>query len=157
MTEKQRIKITEEMIDCLKISKQATEKGLPDKAEKWASMCYSMERTLKILGYNVEIDEEKCTGCGLCIPACPGMAIFVVDEHYTDTEALVSFPHEFLPMPVKGQAVKATDRKGSVVCDGEIMKVVMSGKFDHTAVVTVKIPCEFASTVRGIQRLKKGE
>ncbi|MBR4024904.1 MAG: 4Fe-4S binding protein, partial [Firmicutes bacterium] len=20
------------------------------------------------------LDEEKCTGCGLCIPACPGMA-----------------------------------------------------------------------------------
>lgn len=103
------------------------------------------------------LDEEKCTGCGLCIPACPGMAIFVVDEHYTDTEALVSFPYEFLPMPVKGQAVKATDRKGSIVCDGEIQKVVISDKFDHTAVVTVKIPCEFASAVRGIKRLKKGE
>lgn len=61
MTTKQKTELTEEMVDCLKISKQATEKGLSDKAEKWLSKCYSMERTLKILGYDVEIDEEKCT------------------------------------------------------------------------------------------------
>ena len=27
----------------------------------------------------VEIDEEKCTGCGLCIPACPEGAIQIID------------------------------------------------------------------------------
>lgn len=60
MTQEQKVKLVEEMIDCLKISKQATEKGLLDKAEKWTSKCYSMERTLKILGYEVKIDEENC-------------------------------------------------------------------------------------------------
>ena len=27
----------------------------------------------------IEIDEERCTGCGLCIPACPEGAIQIVD------------------------------------------------------------------------------
>lgn len=27
----------------------------------------------------VEIDEEKCTGCGLCLPACPEGAIQIID------------------------------------------------------------------------------
>ena len=26
------------------------------------------------------IDEEKCTGCGACVAACPGLAITVVDK-----------------------------------------------------------------------------
>jgi NAD-dependent dihydropyrimidine dehydrogenase PreA subunit len=28
----------------------------------------------------IEIDEEKCTGCGLCIPGCPEGALQVIDE-----------------------------------------------------------------------------
>ena len=27
----------------------------------------------------VKIDEEKCTGCGLCIPNCPEGAIQIID------------------------------------------------------------------------------
>ena len=28
----------------------------------------------------IEIDEEKCTGCGLCIPGCPEGALQIIDE-----------------------------------------------------------------------------
>ncbi len=27
----------------------------------------------------IEIDEEKCDGCGLCIPECPEGAIQIID------------------------------------------------------------------------------
>jgi NAD-dependent dihydropyrimidine dehydrogenase PreA subunit len=27
----------------------------------------------------IKIDEEKCDGCGLCIPACPEGALQIVD------------------------------------------------------------------------------
>jgi len=28
----------------------------------------------------INIDEDKCTGCGLCIPNCPEGAIQIIDK-----------------------------------------------------------------------------
>jgi len=39
------------------------------------------------------VDYNKCTGCGLCIASCPGLAIFVVDVNYSNTEALIKLPY----------------------------------------------------------------
>ena len=35
--------------------------------------------TMKIMRNIIEIDEEKCTGCGLCVPACAEGAIEIID------------------------------------------------------------------------------
>lgn len=48
------------------------------------------------------LDEDKCNGCGICITRCPGLAIFNLHKNYSDTTALVSFPYEYVPLPVKG-------------------------------------------------------
>ena len=34
---------------------------------------------MKVLRQIIEIDEEKCTGCGLCVPACEEGAIEIID------------------------------------------------------------------------------
>ena len=34
----------------------------------------------------VEIDEEKCDGCELCVPSCAEGAIQMVDVHFPTTE-----------------------------------------------------------------------
>jgi len=96
------------------------------------------------------LDEAKCTGCGLCIPACPGLAIFVVDVTFSETEALLQIPHEFLPLPQKGGIVNCLDREGKVVSLGKIIKVVNPKSYDRTPVVTVAIPKEFAQDIRAI-------
>ncbi len=98
-----------------------------------------------------KLDEDKCTGCGICVARCPGMAIFVVDREYSETECLVSFPHEFLPMPQAGEEIVASDRQGKPVCAGTVHRVVRPESFDGTAVVTIKIPKEYADQVRGIR------
>ncbi|KKM10780.1 4Fe-4S ferredoxin [Clostridiales bacterium PH28_bin88] len=99
------------------------------------------------------LDEEKCTGCGACIPACPGLAIFQVDYNHGDGQALVSFPYEYLPLPREGDEVQATDRGGRVVTGGKVIKVRKPDRNDGTAVVSLAVPREFADQVRSMARL----
>jgi Fe-S-cluster-containing hydrogenase component 2 len=97
------------------------------------------------------LDEDKCTGCGLCIAACPGQAIFVLDMTYAEGEGTVQMPYEFLPLPEKGMEVDGLDREGKVVCRGRVLKVLNPKKYDRTAVVTVGVPKDCAMQVRNIR------
>ncbi len=101
-----------------------------------------------------QVDRGKCIGCGMCVAACPGLAIFLVDKTYSETEATVSFPFEYDPLPEKGQEVDALSRAGEYVCKGHVVKVMNPKKNDHTPVVTLAIPKEYADTVRTMRRLR---
>ncbi len=101
------------------------------------------------------LDAELCTGCGLCIASCPGQAIFVVDMTYSDTEAAVQLPFEFLPYPEQGEIVDGLNRAGETVCDARVLKVLNPKNFDRTAVITVAVPKKFGMEVRNI-KLKNG-
>ncbi|MFQ5811320.1 MAG: 4Fe-4S binding protein [Armatimonadota bacterium] len=94
------------------------------------------------------LDEELCTGCGHCIAVCPGQAIFVVDMSLPDGKATVSVPYEFLPLPEKGQTVTALDRSGTSVGEAEVVRVADPKAYDHTPVVTLRVPVEAAMVVR---------
>lgn len=80
------------------------------------------------------IDREKCTACGLCIAACPGLAITIKDG--SGDEALIRFPYEYLPLPVPGQAVTMCDRLGRPVCAGTVRRVDRTARADMTAIVS---------------------
>ena len=95
-------------------------------------------------------DESKCTSCGLCIAACPGLAIFV--KRIMGTTASVRFPWEYLPMPKEGDDADMVGRDGAVVCKGKIAKVIMAEKFNKTALVTAEFPAEFVDEVVSISR-----
>jgi Fe-S-cluster-containing hydrogenase component 2 len=99
------------------------------------------------------VDLTHCTGCGLCIPACPGQAIFVLNPDCGNGNVEISFAYEFLPLPEKGQKIKATDRDGNYVCDGLVVRVNNAPKNDATAIVTISVPKEFYEIVRGMVRL----
>lgn len=96
------------------------------------------------------LDENACIGCGLCVAACPGLAIFVIDKR--GKKAKVSFPFEYLPVPEVGAQVKALNRAGEYVCMAEVVRVMQPASFARTTVVTISIPKEFADEVRTIQR-----
>ncbi len=95
------------------------------------------------------LDEDACTGCGRCISRCPGLAIVVVDLSGPGNEALVSVAHELLPRPRPGEPVAAVDAEGNVLARGEVVKV----RIGHasTPVVTVRVPREVATRVRGLR------
>ena len=101
------------------------------------------------------LHEEKCTGCGMCVANCPGLAITIVDKAYSAREAVIEFPFEYLPLPEKGDTVDAVNRAGEVVCKGTVTSVKKLPAFAGTAVVGIAIPKEYADEVRSMKRLKR--
>lgn len=96
------------------------------------------------------LDEDKCTGCGICISSCPGLAIFVLDLNYDHESALISFPFEYFPLPMVGEEVQASDREGKEICKGKAVKIVDKPINGHTPVISISIPKKYALLVRGI-------
>ncbi len=108
-------------------------------------------RPFEDINHTPEVNPEECTGCALCVPRCPGLAIFVVDFSYSETEALVAVPYEFLPVPAPGDTVAALDREGAWVADVRVQKVQNTPSQDRTRVVWLEVPKDFAMTVRNIR------
>ncbi len=90
---------------------------------------------------------EKCTGCGKCVALCPGLAIFMVWPE----KGLVWVPHEFLPIPQKGQKVLALDREGNVACEATVKTVMNARDKLETTVVCLEVPKELVMKVRAIK------
>lgn len=97
------------------------------------------------------IDYAKCTGCGLCVAQCPGLACFVVDLTYGDENtALIKMPYEMLPLPQVGMTVECLNRVGDVVGNGRVEAMAEPLK-DRTRVVSVSMARDLISEVRAIR------
>ena len=99
------------------------------------------------------LDKSKCTACGQCIAACPGLAIFI--KKITGPLASVRFPWEYVPMPKEGDEAEMVGRDGRFVCRGKVIKVMQSEKFNKTALVTAEFPAEFVNEVISISRSQR--
>ena len=97
-----------------------------------------------------KVDYEKCSGCGICVSECPGLAIFIIDKTYSETEAAIKLPYELLPLPEVGQEVDAKDREGKVIGKARVVKVQSSKALNKTNVVTIAVPKEHALIARSI-------
>jgi len=97
------------------------------------------------------MDLDQCNGCGTCIGACPGLAIFMVDETYSETEALVTIPWEFRPLPVEGSEVTGLDREGKALIPVTVRKVRPSARKNGAYLLTLVVPKEYAFEVRSIK------
>ena len=98
------------------------------------------------------LDGKKCTGCGRCISVCPGLAISVLNYNYNSSEATLTVPFEFLPLPEKGEEIIAVDIKGKCMVKGEIIRVVPPGKNNRTSLITFSFPKKFYKKVRYFKR-----
>lgn len=96
-------------------------------------------------------NDELCNGCALCVANCPGLAIVILDMTYSDTEALIKLPYEFLPLPQEGDIVPAVNRAGEVVGKGKVEKVLKPKSFDRTAVISLVVDKALAHEVRTIR------
>jgi Fe-S-cluster-containing hydrogenase component 2 len=99
------------------------------------------------------VDEAgKCGGCNRCIVVCPGLAIFIIDKTYSETEATIVIPYEQIPLPKKGDPVKGIDRAGTEVCTGSVLRVQSGQGLNHTNIVTIIVPKKHADAVRYFRR-----
>lgn len=109
------------------------------------------------IGQNItnlpSIDFEKCIGCGRCVTACPGLAIYIKDYNYSDTEALITFPFEYLPLPKVGDTVVMADRMGEGVCKGQITKINSAKVNNGTTLITALYPKKHFHQVVTMKRL----
>ncbi len=96
-------------------------------------------------GINAEV---SCTGCGMCVAACPGQAIFLVNEDYKDGYASVTLPYEFSPLPTVGQKGIALDRSGAEVCTAEVVDVRSAKSMDMTVLLTIMVPAAMSLKAR---------
>ncbi len=97
------------------------------------------------------IDHEQCNGCALCVAACPGLAIFVIDYSFSPDNALIKIPHEFVPVPAKGESVDVLSRNGKVLGKGTVERAVTFK--DKTTVVHVVVSKTIAMEARAIAPL----
>lgn len=95
-----------------------------------------------------KLDYEICNGCSICVTHCPGLAIFVIDESYSETEALVKIPYELTPLPTEGTFVTGTDRGGNPICRAKVVKVQNTKFQDRTPMVTIAVPKDLSMVVR---------
>lgn len=96
------------------------------------------------------MDYEKCKGCGQCVAACPGLAIFIEDYTYSDEEALVAIPYEYQYIPQKEHKVNVVSREGEIIGVGVVERVINTTNNDKTLVVYLRVPKSIARNVRGI-------
>jgi Fe-S-cluster-containing hydrogenase component 2 len=100
-----------------------------------------------------EVLAEACVGCGLCLSKCPGLAIFMVDLTLAGEHALVTVPYEMLPVPSPGDSVAGLDREGRVVTEATVAMVQDTPGQDRTRVVWLRVPREWAMSVRGLRAI----
>lgn len=97
-----------------------------------------------------KLDTNRCKGCGLCVAKCPGLAIFTIDNTYSNDTALLSFPYEFDPLPKEGSTVNALNRAGEVVIEVKVIDAKLTEDNDKTAIISIAVPKEYIHEVRGI-------
>ena len=84
-----------------------------------------------------QLHVDVCTGCGICIFSCPGLAIMVAQLR--GDQAVFRVPYELLPLPDKGDVWHGIDRSGEIICDALIENISFTKRQDRTAILTVVV------------------
>ncbi|MFH1313085.1 MAG: FAD-dependent oxidoreductase [Candidatus Eisenbacteria bacterium] len=99
-----------------------------------------------------QVVKDECTGCNLCVAACPGLAITLVDLRCDGPDALVVVAFELLDSVVDvGDTVDAVDMDGNFVAAAEAVKVAGAKPYDRTLLITLKVSREKALQVAGLR------
>ncbi len=91
----------------------------------------------------------QCSGCALCVAACPGLAITLarrIDDHWAE----VVIPHEFQPTFGPGDLLPIMDQGGNYLQQAEVLRVRYVKKY-KTYLVTLRVSLANAALVAGVR------
>jgi len=116
--------------------------------QKAISVGDDIRNTPQYLGFE---SGKPCTGCGLCVAVCPGLAITVVDYRKDPDLPTVTIAHEFALETVgKGDRIEVFDTVGRPLGMGTVSKVILVKK-NKTLQVKLEVPKDIARLVAGIR------
>lgn len=95
-------------------------------------------------------DPRACDGCGRCVAACPGMAVFILDRSRGNGLARLTLPYEMRDDLKRGDIAWAVDGKGNPLGEVKILKATARGKAGNTRLITLEVPEGWALKVRGV-------
>ncbi|MFH1221211.1 MAG: FAD-dependent oxidoreductase [Candidatus Eisenbacteria bacterium] len=96
--------------------------------------------------------KDDCTGCALCVAACPGLAITLADLRPDGPDGLVTVPFELLDLRVKaGDDVDAVDMDGNMLTKAKVERIAERKAYDRTLLVTLRVPKTYATQVAGFR------
>jgi len=98
---------------------------------------------------DIPVYTKDCTGCGLCVAICPGLAI-VLAKKIDDNFAEVIIPYEYIPTFEVGENITLADAPGKFIGEGEVTKIRFLKKY-KTHLITVKVDLAIGNKVAGIE------
>lgn len=103
------------------------------------------------------VDTAACTGCGVCVAVCPGLAIRLVEEKSSaGPKRVVVFPYEYQDPPEIGESVEVVDMQGMIVGQALVVNRKRPLKEDPTLLIHVEVDATLADVVWSI-RCNKGK
>lgn len=102
----------------------------------------------QITSLPVVVEGKECVNCGMCVASCSGQAIFLEEEEVEPGIGEVTIPYEFLPLPKLGDQGSGLGRDGRKICRAVVSKVRTSKQYDHTCLLTLKVPMEYLHQTR---------
>jgi|YelNatPaOPRAMG01_1025707.scaffolds.fasta_scaffold05028_7 Fe-S-cluster-containing hydrogenase component 2 len=115
--------------------------------------CPTKAITMQTLVSTPVINHDLCNGCGLCVAACPGIAIFLLE--LKEDRGFITLAYEFLPLPEPGEIVDGLNRYGKVACEAKVERVYSLPGIDRktkTSLVRISVPKEYLMEVRFFRR-----
>ena len=100
------------------------------------------------LNQQPSVCNEKCTGCGACLSACPGRAIRLVQYNADALHAAITVPYEFDPLPTVGDDVEVLDDSFHAFAKGTVLRVRPAKEKTGCAMVTFTIGKQHAFNAR---------
>lgn len=116
-----------------------------------STSCSFKAVTMENINSCPQVDFDKCSGCGICVSRCPGLACFIIDETVGGGKVKITLPYELHPLPEKDSLVMALGRDGKIVGDAQVVKVLNGKSLDHTNIISILVDEHLMYNVRSIK------